>query len=225
MSNRAQLAALFGCIAAILALTLLRVLHDRPFLSQPGALAFPVRLITIAIVYAALLGWIFLAPWFSRQRSSAWSFGLLGAGLEMISIVVENVWTAGAVSKGLTAFCLLAMFAIWGIAGFRVSRAARAIAPGTTTSIVTAMVCMTLSVPVGMFVEFYALSADPAYVRQWAEFKRSGWTDPGLFAVANTFDSAFTHFLLAPIVGSVLGTIGAVIGLVLINRTPSAGES
>ena len=64
---------------------------------------------------------------------------------------------------------------------------------------------------------------DETYVRTWPEFIQSGWSDARAFAIANSFDAVLSHFVAAPVIGSLLGGIGAWLAYMLRrSRTGSA---
>ncbi len=64
---------------------------------------------------------------------------------------------------------------------------------------------------IGFVIQFFVAPPEPGYISTWAEFKRSGWTDPSAFGVANTLDSGFTHLVIAPVVALVLGGVASLI--------------
>jgi hypothetical protein len=73
---------------------------------------------------------------------------------------------------------------------------------------------MLVAVAAGFVVEFFIATPDVGAIQTWQEFKRSGWTDARAFGVANTLDSGFTHLLIAPVVASLFGLGGSLIGRV-----------
>ncbi len=64
---------------------------------------------------------------------------------------------------------------------------------------------MLIAVAAGFLIQFFLIAPKPDYVSTWAEFKRSEWTDPRAFEIANTLDSGFTHFIIAPFVALIFG--------------------
>jgi hypothetical protein len=57
---------------------------------------------------------------------------------------------------------------------------------------------------------------------------RSHWTDVTAFTIANSFDAGFSHLLGALIIGGIVGSIGAGVGMAVRRmqsaRHVSAGE-
>ena len=93
---------------------------------------------------------------------------------------------------------------------------------GLLTAIASAAVCMLIGVAGGIWLEMFIAPTNPAIVASWQEFKRSAWTDPAAFQIANTLDSAFGHLLLAPLVATIFGVIGCGLGRVLRTQSRSA---
>jgi hypothetical protein len=70
---------------------------------------------------------------------------------------------------------------------------------------------MLVAVAIGFVIQFFLAPPEAAYVATWAEFKRSGWTDPRAFGLANTLDSGFTHLVIAPVAALVFGGVASFI--------------
>ena len=100
---------------------------------------------------------------------------------------------------------MLINFTIWGIAGFRTARSLRSTRAGLLVAVTSAGICLLIAVAAGFLVQFLLAPPEPAYISTWAEYQRSGWTDPRAFAAANTLDSAFTHLIVAPVVALLFG--------------------
>src|SRR5258708_36327286 len=83
------------------------------------------------------------------------------------------------------------------------------------TSFLSAGICMLIAVAAGFAIEFFIAPPDPAVVSMWAEYRRSDWTDPHAFGLANALDSGFTHLFVAPIVAMVFGGIGSLLARLL----------
>ena len=114
---------------------------------------------------------------------------------------------------------MLLPFLLWTIAAVLATRHTNTIRSGLLTAVLSAALCMTLSVATGFLVELFLRPPSTASVATWPEFLRSHWTDPRAFAIANTFDSAFSHLLFAPIVAALLGSLAS--ALTLLTRRQS----
>ncbi len=154
------------------------------------------------------------------RRGAAWDvelknaavFGSLAGLIEMINIGLENGVPFIVRGPGLPIAGMIILFAIWGMAGARTARQLGTIRSGLLTSVMSAGVSMVIGGTAGFAIELFATSPEPAYVATWAEFKRSGWSEAGAFAIANTLNSGFSHLVIAPLVGIVVGSLGAWIG-------------
>ena len=87
----------------------------------------------------------------------------------------------------------------------------KSVRDGILTAIASAEICMLIAVAGGFFVELLVVPPNPALVSTWAEFKRSGWTDPYAFGLANALDSGFTHLLIAPVVALIFGSVSSLL--------------
>ena len=139
-------------------------------------------------------------------------FGLATGLFEILAISAENGVPSFLQTKWFQLAEITGVFCAWGFAGFYASRELTSLRAGLLTAILASMICMLTAVTGGLIIELYLIPADPAVVATWQEFKRSGWTDPTAFRIANTFDSASSHLLLAPIVAAIFGTIGSALG-------------
>lgn len=74
-----------------------------------------------------------------------------------------------------------------------------------------ATICMLILIAVGLALTFVPIPS-ASYVSTWSEFRSSGWTDATAFGIANTFDSAYSHLLAGPIVGTITGALGGLMG-------------
>src|SRR6202035_4350537 len=182
-----------------------------PFFDQPGALTYVLESATLLLAYAVAVVWV------GRSKAADWDailrrailFGIFGGTLEALNIAIENGIPVAIHSPAVPIAFMLLVFAPWGVAGFRATRSVHSVRAGVLTAVSSAAVCMLIAVCAGFLIEFFAAKPAPAYVVTWGEFKRSGWTDPRAFAIANTMDSAFTHLLAAPPVALLLGAVAS----------------
>jgi hypothetical protein len=194
-------------IVADFTMIALALMQYPAFFSQPHAVLVVLQTVSVLVVFGVAVVWI------GRQRSPSWDailataaiFGLLGGIAEALNIAIENGIPLAIRTPVVPIGSMLAIFITWVIAGFRVGRTFRSVRAGLLSAVISAGICMLLAVTAGFIIEFFAARPDPTIVLTWGEFKRSGWTDPRAFSVANTLDSAFTHLLIAPAIAFVLG--------------------
>jgi hypothetical protein len=143
-------------------------------------------------------------------------FGLASGLMEILTIAGENGILAFRIPQLLGT---LGVFATSGVAGFWTTLRLKSVKAGFLASIASAAVCMLIGVAGGVWLEMFLAPTNPAIVSSWQEFKRSAWTDPRAFQIANTLDSAFDHLLLAPIVATIFGLIGSGCGRLVSEST------
>jgi hypothetical protein len=195
-------------------LVTVRLSEYKSYFVQHNAGTYVVQLFVILIAYVIAIVFV------GRLKGTFWVgifrlamiFGLASGLLEILTIGAENNIFAFRIPQLLG---ILSVFAIWGVAGFSGTLTLKSVKAGVLSSIASAAICMLIGVASGVWVEMFVAPPNPAIVASWQEFKRSGWTDPGAFQIANTLDSAFGHLLLAPVVGMVFGVIGSGLGRVL----------
>jgi hypothetical protein len=204
---------LFSLIILDAGMAALAVARYPGFFEQHSALVYVLELAGILFLYAVAT--VFLL----RVRGGAWhtilsnasAFGVITGVLEILNIGFENTAAAAARSPILSIGFMLMVFSLWGVAGVRSVRSGNSTRAGIATSVLSAGICMLLAVAGGFLVELLVVPPDPAAVSMWAEYRRSGWTDPRAFGLANTLDSGSTHLVLAPIVATMFGGIGSVV--------------
>ena len=210
---------LFSATAATLALA-----SYPAFFLQPGSRDLVCWLALTFAVYSFLAVRITLqTDDRSREiRTTALLFGTITACMEIAGIAMENYTqiTSPALPIGL----MLTVFSLWGIAGFLVSRRLTSIRFGLFTAAIAAGVCMLIAVAAGFLIDFSLHPPTPDSVQSWAEYKRSGWTDPHAFAIANTFESAMTHLMVAPFVALVFAGIPISLHRLHESRTLTTAE-
>jgi hypothetical protein len=213
--------ALLVLIAINIAMTAVSVLRSPAFFSQRGAHTFVLEAVCVLLAYAVAT--IFLArthgPYWDSILRAAMVFGLITGIFEVINVGIENGIPFFVRSSLVPIGFMLIIFTSWGIAGFRTARSLRSTRAGLLAAIVSAAICMLIAVAAGFVVQFFLAPPEPTYVSTWAEFKRSGWTDAGAFAVANTLDSGFAHLVIAPIVALLFGGLGSLIAQFTLSKT------
>jgi hypothetical protein len=217
--------SMLGLIAVIGALVAFRVARVTTFFAQPGALGYVLDLFAILIAYAVAAAWV------ERSDRSLWTSVrdiafVVGAGTGMVEIVanaMENGLLPGPHGALVPIASMLVVFGTWGVAGAWTARRLRSVKVAWLAAIGSSMICMLIAVAGGALIELWLVPTDPGAVATWAEFRRSGWNDPVAFQVANTMDAAFSHLLLAPIVATVSGGLGSVLGKATVSG--NFGES
>ena len=189
-------------------------------LSQPGARTFVAEPIGVLVVYAIAVVCIAKTHGTYWILRTAVIFGLLAGTFEIINIGIENGIPFAVRGPALQIVTMFSIFTSWGIAGFRTARSLASIRAGLLAAVCSAGICMLIAVAAGFFIQFFLAPPRPEYVSRWSEFKRSGWTDPHAFGIANTLDSGFTHLIIAPVVALVLGGVASLLARLALSRTP-----
>ena len=204
---------LLGCIAVSIAMMAVAVGRSPEFLSQHGARIVVLEPVGAFLVYAVAIVFIVRThgPYSDTILKVATVFGLLTGALEVINIGIENGIPFAVRGQIVSVSFILVLFTSWGIAGFRTARSLRSTRAALLAAVLSAAICMVFAVTAGFVVQFFVAPPEPTYVSTWAEYQRSGWTDARAFGIANTLDSAFTHILVAPIVATIVGGIGALL--------------
>lgn len=226
--RRSLAIALLTLIAASIGMAVIAVLRYPSFFLQPVARLFFFEPTCALLIY--VVG-IFLV---SRTHSPQWDaiqnagmlFGALTGILEVVNIGMEIgipfFMTGPHVALGF----MLVTFTLWGVAAYRTTRFVGSAGAGLLAAVSSACICMLIAVTVGFAGQFFLAPPEPAQILTWAEYRRSGWTDPRAFGLANTFESGFTHLVVAPIVATLFGGLGTFIArLKNSNLTSDGGEA
>ena len=202
-------------IAASIGMAVAAVERSPGWVSNPGAAAILREVWLALVVYAGVIV-VAVAncgeEWDVEMRNAA-LFGSLAGGLEALNIVLENAFPGFMNRAAISITTMLVVFALWGLAGARTARDLHRFRPGVTAAVMSAGVCMVIAVMVGFALELFIAPPSPAYIETWAEFQRSGWMDAHAFGIANTLDSGFAHLWMGPVIGLVVGSLGAGIGV------------
>lgn len=211
--------ALLFSIALNLALIVARVLLYTPLLAQRNAPLFVLEPVVLLLIYAAI------AFAMTAKRGERWHtilrtgtiIGLMTATMWIINLSLETFSQFSGILA--TAPFLLGAFVLWGIAGGIGAWRARAAFPGIAAAIMAAMICVLTTVAYGFLLTYTSLPRLERDLANSPEFLRSGWDDLRAFAIANTFDSGFSHLLGALIVSTIFGAIGSGAGLLLVHHS------
>ncbi|MGZ3639268.1 MAG: hypothetical protein ACXVCX_15680 [Ktedonobacterales bacterium] len=210
-----------AALAVDLALIGVRVALYTPLLAQPGSIVYIAEPVALLLAYAALVWWITANA--TAPRSIALTVGitsgLLSGVLWLVNHTVETFTTlSGSIGILATAPFLLGGFALWGVAAFHAARRADSLFHGVLAAVWSAMICVLITITFGFLLTYtslprleHDLTADP-------DFLRSHWHDLHAFAIANSFDAAFSHLLGALIVATIVGSLGAFAGTLTARR-------
>jgi hypothetical protein len=174
---------------------ILAVARYPAFFLQPGACVYLFEPISALVVYAVAIVLV------ARAHGQSWDavlktaipFGFLTGIFEVLNIGIENGIPFRAAGPGVAIGFMIVVFTLWGVAGFRAARSLGSVGAGLLAAVSSGCICMIIAVATGFAVQFFLAPPDPAGVSTWAEFKRSGWTDPRAFGLANTLESGFTR--------------------------------
>lgn len=200
-----------------------RVVTYPAFVGEPGAMGYPVEAAAALLAYVVV---IVVAAFTIRRDAGVFEavrvgavLGALGGCIEIASTAVESLFALPqAIVSVVTLAAMLALFVLFGLAGFMgVWRTGR-FWMGIVAAVGCAMCAVLVVLTFGLLISLTSLPqlardmiGDPDYVR-------SGWTDPSAFAIANTFDAAFTHLVEAPVIAGALGALGGVAGWLIARR-------
>ena len=213
--------ALIGLIVINLGMIALGVTRYPALLLQSGARTFVAEPIGVLVAYAIAVVCIARTQgtYCDEILRTAIIFGLLGGTLEIINIGIENSLPFAVRGPALQIVFMLSVFTSWGIAGFRMACSLGSIRAGLLAGVYSAGICMLIAVAAGFLIQFFLVPPRPEYVSTWSEFKRSGWTDPHAFGIANTLDSGFTHLIIAPVVALVVAGVASLLARLTLSRT------
>jgi hypothetical protein len=209
----------------LLNLTLIggQLLLYRPLLAQPNALTYVLEPVIGLLAYAAVTFWI-TGPANPARRIALREgtvIGLIGGVLFAINLASETFLDLPApASLFATAPFFLGTFVLWGVAGYRTARQTSSVPLGCLAAIWSAMCTILLTLTFGFSLSYVALRRLQQILATSPEYARSGWNDLHAFAVANQFDAAFSHLLVAVVIAIIAGTAGSLIGTGLARRRP-----
>ena len=140
--------------------------------------------------------------------------GILGGVLQIAHLALENFGHRIGENAAVTLGFMLSGFVVWGVAGYWVTRASRDIKAGVAAGCWSAMVSVLMAVTFGLVLITFSFPPT-GYVSTWNEFRQSGWTDARAFALANSFESVFSHLTAGPVAGAIFGFFGAAVARII----------
>lgn len=214
MKRSALVATAIGLIVIATLLIAGRLILTTSYFAQPDASTYVFAIVAVLLAYA--LAALIVAPRILPNRSSALSiisaFGIAGGLVEILAVAVENSVLIPAPGAILPLGVMFVVFGSWGVAGYLAMRRFGTARLAIAVPISAAMLCMLIAVTAGFVLQLYALFGNAAEVVTWAEYRRSGWSDPVAFQIANTLESACDHLLFGPFLALILGSAGAFVG-------------
>ena len=192
-----------------------RVLLYSPLWSQHGALTYVLEPLVLLLVYAAIAVWVTADMSSDRRRGLLQGnvLGLLTGAMWIVNLALETFANLSPVGPAATAPFLLGGFVLWGVAGFRAARSTGSMSAGILAAIWSAIICVLMTITFGLLLTYTSLPRLEHDLVTDPDFLRSHWHDVRAFAIANSFDSAFSHLLGGLIVGTVFGAAGGFLGL------------
>lgn len=182
----------------------------------------------IAEAAVSLLAYVVFALFADRAIASRGAYrvatfiGALAGCVQVAHMSLESFGAHVGDRADITLLFMGTAFLLWLSAAIVVGLRDRKIGQAVLAGGWSAMCTMILAVTYGLILTA-AGYPEPSYVATWPEFTRSGWPDPQTFSIANTFDAVLSHFLIAPVVGIVLGTLGGLIAAACSRRPGRAG--
>jgi hypothetical protein len=195
-----------------------------PFWAQRGAWTYVCEPVAALLVYSGMVVWLSerRGAWWDKILLTAAAFGVAAAAVDLVGLIIEDGLLFHVRGPVMQIAMMLALFTLWGIAGSRAARALGSVRAGLLAAVLSAGVCMMIAVAAALIVQLFLVRPSLADVATWGEFKRSGWSNPRAFAIANTLDSGFTHFVIAPVIAAITGGVGSLLGRY--SSTPDAGN-
>jgi len=200
-------------IALNVALVVGHTLLYHPLLTQPGAAWYVVEPLILLVVYAAIVVGVTRRASPTRRQTlwQASALGLCVGAAEIVNLTLETFSDASGLLA--TAPFILGAFALWGVAGAWRAWQTGSAPAGLLAAVWTAMITMLIAVSYGFTLSYTAIARLMFLEAHDPDFLRSHWTDLHAFALANQFDSGFSHLLGALIVSALLGALGSGVGL------------
>jgi len=188
----------------------------------------PLRYVLQAAVPLALYAAIATVVAFRRSRHGhalrfATVAGLALSVPDMLGLCIENGIPFAVPGPALQISVMLLLFLGWGYVAYHLAAAGLRFRAAVAAALWSAFVNITIAIAAGTLLELFIHPPPPAYVGTWAEYTRSGWTNPQAFAVANTLDSICTHLLLSPVIALIFGSFGGGVGTVVAKRQAHPG--
>jgi hypothetical protein len=223
--SKPQTIGRFICLFALFDLALVTF----GLIRYPGVLEG--NALTIAIPCILLIGYSMIGLTLTRLRfdefswltGTIWVFGLMAAVWQMVLLYIENLTNLLSYlpHNALALFPFAILFGMFGLAGLVGAWRSRNLLAGIITATLSAMISVLLLMAYAFLQDYSAI----AHLQQnlYADYLHSGLHDPQAFVIFNSLDAAAMHLTLLPIVGTLFGIGGALIGRVI--RSPNVSPT
>ena len=155
--------------------------------------------------------WLRLAP---CSPVLGLAVGLLTGATWIVDLSIETfaslAWPASLL---ITAPLLLGAFVLWGTAACHGAWRTGSVGGGMIAAVWGAMICALITIAFGFLLTYTSMPTLQHDLAGNPDFLRSHWSDLHAFAIANMFGAGFSHLLIAPIVGTAVGTVGGLLGV------------
>jgi hypothetical protein len=187
-----------------------------PLITLPGAIVLIAEPIILLFAYTLSVHWLTSRANQVTHRTAlvvGAQIGLIAAVLEITHIMVENFarLSPHAQSVSTLAF-MIGLFLVWGLAGYLGGWRTGAPSPGLLAACWSAMLGMLLTMTFGFSQLFWSLQRLEQRNNGSPDFLRSGWTDMHAFTIADLFEAGAKILLIAPILATICGGVGAFLG-------------
>ncbi len=212
---------LLAAIAINLTLIGVRTASYRPLQTMEGASSFVIEAVASLLtagVLVVVVGSLADSRTVLKPASVA---GLGGGSLLVIHMALEQFGDHVGEDSLMTLAFMVAAFTTWAGAAYLVARWSFQIIPGVLAGCWSAMTSVVVVVTFGLALTFFDVPR-ASYVATWPEFKASGWADPQAFSIANSFENASTHIVVALVVGFVMASGGSLLAWMTSPRSRAA---
>lgn len=149
--------------------------------------------------------------------------GLLLSAVMMLHMTAEYFVAMGPFWNTVLSLGLFpVLFLGFGIAGGKAALATGRGWLGLLSSVWCAMLCIVVVCLYGFLVNYAFMPHMETLLRHSEEFKRSGMHDLTAFTVLNSVELAGSHLLIAPLLATIFGGVGGLVGKSLARSTSIA---
>jgi hypothetical protein len=205
-------------IASNLVMVGIRIVLDPQLIGLPGGLRSALEPDALLTLGAIIVTWATSRDSRVAQAivQEGTAVGLVAGTLEIVHITLENYAHFSArVESVSTGGFMLGLLLLWCIAGYRVTRRTADLFAGLMAGSWSAMVGMLMAMTYGFSQLFWGLPRLEQRNVGSPDFVRSGWTDLHTFTIADIFEAGFKILFIGPVVGAILGWLGAIIARVI----------
>jgi hypothetical protein len=205
-------------MASNLVMVGIRIVLDPQLIGLPGGLRSALEPAALLTLGAIIVTWATSRDSRVAQAivQEGTAVGLVAGTLEIVHITLENyAHFCARVESVSTGGFMLGLLLLWCIAGYRVTRRTADLFAGLMAGSWSAMVGMLMAMTYGFSQLFWGLPRLEQRNVGSPDFVRSGWTDLHTFTIADIFEAGFKILFIGPVVGAILGWLGAIIARVI----------